>query len=353
VTPIANTTLIMRDILRDKATVGQFVLAAVSSLVYSGLLLSVAARLFSNEQLVNPAWEPLSMKGLGTRGSARRRPRLPAIDEAIALFAVSLLLIFYVQPSLTRFGLLPMLTITQLALVLAPAVVFAAIGHWHWRATFRLNPTRAGALVGGALLGLGLVPVVSLLSALQRKVWPANPETEKLISDLFVPTLRDHPFLTPVLVGALAGICEELLFRGPVQTALMRKLKPWTAIVVTAVIFAAAHMDLHGLPLRAVLGLVLGWVVWRTGSIFPGMLVHGLYDAGAVAIASWQVHQAGSAAAAASVEAPVFDAWTGVRLAVGVVLALVGWWMLRRLAAPPAEELPRGFELVGRAPARL
>src|SRR5206468_3296806 len=95
VTPIANTTLVMRDVLRGKWSGGAFALASISSLVYAGLLLSIAARLFSNEQLVNPGWEPLGMKGLGRRGE--RRARLPAVDEAIALFALCLLLMFYIQ----------------------------------------------------------------------------------------------------------------------------------------------------------------------------------------------------------------------------------------------------------------
>src|SRR5688572_19496407 len=61
VTPIANTTLDMRDVLRGQTHLGHLAVASVSSLVYAGLLISVAARLFSNEQLVNPSWEPLSL----------------------------------------------------------------------------------------------------------------------------------------------------------------------------------------------------------------------------------------------------------------------------------------------------
>jgi sodium transport system permease protein len=77
VTPIANTTLIMRDMLRGRAAMGPFAVAAISSLFYAGLLLSLAARLFSNEQLVNPGWEPLSLKGLGGKRHGPRKWRFP------------------------------------------------------------------------------------------------------------------------------------------------------------------------------------------------------------------------------------------------------------------------------------
>lgn len=334
VTPIANTTLVMRDILREKGSIGAFSIAMVSSLVYAGLMLSIAARLFSNEQLVNPAWEPLSLKGLG-RGR-RKGPRLPAVDEAIALFAVSLLLMFYVQPSLMKWGLFAMLATTQVLLVFAPAALFAWLGKWQWRETFKLGAARAEGWGGAVLLGVGLVPVVGLLSAFQNRWWPQNPDAAKVVHDLIVPVLTSHPILTPIFVGLFAGVFEELLFRGPIQTALMRRCTPWFAIVVTAIIFAAAHLDLHGLALRAVLGVVLGWVVWRTGSIYPGMIVHGLYDAGVLGFAAWHVVH--------KTEPPLFDGWTALRATIGIGMIVVAVWLIQRCrksgAGHPAEGFP-------------
>jgi len=338
ITPIANTTLVMRDILRDRGSVGAFVLAFSSSLVYAGLLLSVAARLFSNEQLVNPGWEPLSLKGLGRRGGVRR-PRLPAVDEAIALFAVCLLLMFYVQPSLMQWGLFATLAISQIFLFFGPAALFALVGKWQWRATFKLRAPGGAALLGGFLLGLGLVPVVQLLSLLQRKVWAPDAATEKFMNDLFVPVLAAHPFITPVIVGVLAGIFEELLFRGPIQTALMRKNNPWFAIIVTALLFAAAHLDLHGMGIRAALGILLGWVVWRTGSIFPAMMIHAFYDMGSTAMSAWEVHHQGP-----DEIVPIMTGWGALRLVIGIGLAVLGLMIFLRQRPPVVETSERGFE---------
>jgi sodium transport system permease protein len=345
VTPIANTTLVMRDVLRDRATPGAFLLTYASSLLYAGLMLSVAARLFSNEQLVNPAWEPLSVKGLGRRG-AGRRPRLPAVDEAIALFAATLLLIFYVQPSLMRYSLYTMLTVTQVALIGGPTALFALIGKWRWRETFKLNRPPLLAIVAAVLLGVGLAPAVDLVSKAQNHFWPQDPETAKVTSELFVPALQAHPFLISLLVGALAGVFEELLFRGAVMTALMRRSRPMVAIGVTALIFGAAHLDLHGLALRTLLGCFLGYVVWRTGSIFPAMLMHALYDTTALLLAAWEVHVHG-------VEGAVQPFGTGaiLRFAIGVLVAAAGAWVLTRVRPVPEVEARassrRGFEVVG------
>jgi sodium transport system permease protein len=324
VTPIANTTLVMRDILRDRFLPGQFLLASISSLVYAGLLMSIASRLFSNEQLVNPSWEPLSLKGLGGRGK-KSPPRLPAIDEAIALVAIIILLLFYIQPSLMQFGLIPTIIITQVFLLFGPAVILAWLGNWRWADTFQLRAPRIPAVIGAILLGIGLAPASALLSYLQQKVWPAPPQAQRFMEQLFVPALQHHPILIPALVGVFAGVFEELLFRGPIQTALLRKSKPSNAILITAILFAAAHLDLHGLPLRAALGVILGWIVYRTGSIFPAILVHALYDATQLGILAWQIHHDPAAANDNTLD-PTF--W--LRFATGVVLTVAGLYLIHR-----------------------
>src|SRR5439155_13273138 len=116
VTPVANTTLIIKEVLTGRITAGPFVLAFISSMIYAGLFLSMAARVFTNEQLVNPAWEPVSLKGLRPR-NRKRMPRLPTVDEALGLCAATLLLTFYVQPSLLRYGFVPTLLISQIFLL--------------------------------------------------------------------------------------------------------------------------------------------------------------------------------------------------------------------------------------------
>jgi sodium transport system permease protein len=343
-TPVANTTVIIREVLVGRATFGAFAMAFASSLVYAGLMLSVAARLFSNEQLVNPAWEPLSMKGF-KRSGAKRPRRLPAIDEALGLFVVSLLLLFYVSPSFIRFGLIPIVLVSQLALILAPALVWAWLARWRWSETFSWIRVSPLAVVGGGLVGIGLVPWVQALAWLQNKVWPQAPdESSKLQLKLILDSLTAHPLLTIVLVGALAGLCEELLFRGPIQKALLRKLNPWAAIWITAFLFGAAHMELHGLPARTLLGVALGYIVWRGGSIFPAMLLHALYDMAALAHLWWTVHRVGASALVATGEAGGFDAEMAVMLVAGAALIGIGVWMFRR-GAMQREADQQGFRV--------
>lgn len=347
VTPVANTTVIIREALTGRVAPAQFLLAFASSAAYAALMLGVAGRLFSNEQLVNPAWEPLSLKGF-SRATAKLRNRLPAMDEAMALFAVTLLLMFYITPSLRDFGLVRIVTVNQLVLILAPTVVLAKLARWDWTRTFSWRNVSPLALAGGAMLGAGLVPWAQLLSVLQQRVWPrVTDEAARDTAELILNALLDHPVLAIVATGALAGICEEMLFRGPIQTAMLRRIPPWAAIGFTAFLFGAAHLDLHGMPLRTALGILLGWVVWRSGSIFPAMLLHGFYDAAALTLGWWIIRTQGAFASLESEQVYRFDATTVTLLVVGAVLSVLGAFLLLRARAQT------GFRVQGSGEAPL
>jgi sodium transport system permease protein len=319
VTPVANTTLIIRAVLTGHATVADFALAFISSGFYAGLVLSLAGRLFTNEQLVNPAWEPLSLRGFRLSGRDRP-PRWPAVDEALTLFAVSMLLNFYLAPSWSHHGLLPLLLGVEILLIAAPAAVFAWLGRYPWKAVFSLRRPGALMLAGSLLMGIGLIPVMNQISQWQTAwhILPRSKADMEGMSQLMEPALRAHPLLAPIVVGLLAGICEELLFRGPIQAALVRRLPIGAALTAGGLLFAAAHMDLSGLPLRTILGIILGWIVWRGGSIFPAMLLHAAYDGVSVA---WAAHQI--------VHGTESDQISGGILAAGIVTTLAGWLLIR------------------------
>lgn len=70
------------------------------------------------------------------------------------------------------------------------------------------------------------------------------------------------------------GIVEELAFRGVVLGALLRILRPHEAIAVSAALFAILHLTPVAFPHLLLMGAVLGWFCLRSGSIYPGMLLH-------------------------------------------------------------------------------
>ena len=83
--------------------------------------------------------------------------------------------------------------------------------------------------------------------------------------------------LVPGAIGA--GVCEEVLCRGLIQTRLVARFGPARGIGAAALFFGLLHMDpLHSF-LAFLLGLLIGWAAWRTGSIVTGVIAHTLNNA--------------------------------------------------------------------------
>ena len=79
-------------------------------------------------------------------------------------------------------------------------------------------------------------------------------------------------------VGVIGPFAEELLFRGAVLPSLLKwdriSGKPWLAIVISAALFSLAHMNPAQMPFAFLLGLLFGWLYYRTGSLLPGLVIH-------------------------------------------------------------------------------
>ena len=84
-----------------------------------------------------------------------------------------------------------------------------------------------------------------------------------------------------LLAVALVGpVCEEIFFRGAVLSALRRTTLPtWLCVALQAAVFGL----IHGVPLQmgyaALIGLVLGFLTVSTGSVWPGAIVHAVFNA--------------------------------------------------------------------------
>ncbi|WP_439432375.1 lysostaphin resistance A-like protein [Segatella copri] len=80
-----------------------------------------------------------------------------------------------------------------------------------------------------------------------------------------------------VAVGILAPLAEEVVFRGAILRTLlgiMSKKNHWVAIIISAALFGLAHFNAAQFINALLMGLLLGWMYYRTGSLVPGILLH-------------------------------------------------------------------------------
>ena len=75
-------------------------------------------------------------------------------------------------------------------------------------------------------------------------------------------------------VGIIAPFLEEWLFRGIILAALLRRYEPRKAIIWSAVIFGIAHLNPWQFIAAFIIGCAMGWLFWRTRSIWIGIFMH-------------------------------------------------------------------------------
>lgn len=154
------------------------------------------------------------------------------------------------------------------------AAVLAAVVS-PWTISTRLGLTRGHWplwLWGVAALA---APVVGMLWSVVLQQFVDDSDSLKEMSSVFA-AIGESGFAIPlaVLVGLMPGVCEELMFRGYLQTRLVGAWGAVAGIAMTSVLFAAFHVDpVHALGVLP-LGAYFGWLAWSSKSIFPAMLAH-------------------------------------------------------------------------------
>ena len=117
--------------------------------------------------------------------------------------------------------------------------------------------------------------VLAALGALIPSAWLQEqmPELPNIVEEEFDMILRNR--YGYFVVGLMAPLAEELVFRGAILRSLLKwNSRPWVAIVISAVLFSSAHMNPAQMPHTFLIGLLLGWMYWRTNSIVPGVAFH-------------------------------------------------------------------------------
>ena len=94
-----------------------------------------------------------------------------------------------------------------------------------------------------------------------------------LMQDTFLGMSRNVFGIISITI--MAPLVEELLFRGAIQGYLHRKgMKPLHAIFIASAIFGIIHMNPVQIPFAFAIGLIFGWLYYRTGSVVPGIIGH-------------------------------------------------------------------------------
>lgn len=163
----------------------------------------------------------------------------------------------------------------QFLVILLPALVYLIM-------TGRLRQVLAPIRVRDGLSAIGLAIFGMLPVLLLNLIWVTVMIQLKLPGDAMVLPVAEGAGQTMLLAVALAmtpGLCEEFMFRGVLLGGLERSTDTKKAILLSAILFGLAHMNLQQLLVAFVLGLVIGYLYVKTRSIWPGILYHTTHNA--------------------------------------------------------------------------
>lgn len=143
-----------------------------------------------------------------------------------------------------------------------------------------LSPRGGLSMYGFAAATLVSFAPIYLLAAILNgallEVFESSRQQEVVESLLSEPGFRTNP-VTVALICIVVPIGEEMIFRGYLQRALRSIFGPFAAIALAAGAFALVHDPAAMLPVFVV-GLCLGLICERTGSIWPAALGHALFN---------------------------------------------------------------------------
>lgn len=117
--------------------------------------------------------------------------------------------------------------------------------------------------------------------------------SEWLLEQMNLPNVNAELFAkimaTPwgyLAICIFAPLVEEVVFRGAILRALLESYRPWIAILISALFFAVVHFNPAQMPHAFLIGVLMGWMYWRTGSIIPGILLHWVNNTVAFVVAN-------------------------------------------------------------------
>jgi uncharacterized protein len=161
------------------------------------------------------------------------------------------------------------------------AIVYGIAGLGERRRLLATRPPtswgRAAAI--GIGIGIGMIVLARVLGPILQ------PGREQGVTpDTWQPEHAAAYVANGVVIAVVAPIVEELTFRGLGYSLLIR-FGRWTAILLVGLSFGLAHGLVQAFPFLAAFGAGLAYLRSRVDSVYPGMVVHGLFNALALTIA--------------------------------------------------------------------
>ncbi|SCG82627.1 abortive infection protein [Proteiniborus sp. DW1] len=208
----------------------------------------------------------------------------PSIIEANSFYLfigiILLTLGAYVQSKGTYSGLV----ITEYVIILAPTIFYMKMRGFSLKHVLRLNKISLKQVLLIPLIVIFSYPIGVFFNYLMLIV--LNYFGKVRPNPVPIPENGQEMIIGLIVVALSAGICEEIMFRGFMMKAY-EKLGMKLSIIYSAILFGLFHFNIQNLLGPIYLGIVFGYIVYKTDSIFASMIAHAANNAFALILGMW------------------------------------------------------------------
>lgn len=319
--PVANICLLIKNMLVFKIDYGIIAVVLISNVAYALFAILFLSKIYDSEAIL--FGDGKASMQLFEKRSNLQKGGVPSMSDAWFVFALTTMLFLYGGSILqVKYGLWGVFS-SQMIFLGVPLFVV-----WYTKKdmknTYGLQKTKAAGFAGGFFQIIGMFCINLVISTIMVKLFPNSASN---ISNVF-EEIMDGSLAESLFVIALTpAICEELLFRGVMFQSMKKKYRISTSIIIVGILFGAYHMSMVKFIPTGLLGAVLCYTAYKTGSIYPAMMMHFINNAISVII-SYFPEEIGKVFPFFYEELTVSDSL--ILLGVGLVLFSIGQIILRR-----------------------
>ncbi|WP_130807436.1 type II CAAX endopeptidase family protein [Senegalia massiliensis] len=195
----------------------------------------------------------------------------PKILETNIFYLIIAVLLLTIGGMAQSYDLFSGLIITEYILILLPVIIYLKIKNYNIKEVLRLNKIKVkdGLLIIlitiliyplGAFFNSIMLILISLFSELKPNPIPTPTSSSFYLLGLFI-------------IAVTPGICEEVMFRGFMMKSYEGKGYK-KAIFISALLFGVFHFNIQNLLGPMFLGVVFGFIVYKTNSLVSGIIAH-------------------------------------------------------------------------------
>ena len=270
ITPVVNIAVLISDVFNFKFNLGLTVLVFVSNIAYATLAILLLSKVYSDEQILFGSKRQINLIGKDNLVKGY----MPSTRDGIAIYAIGLMILLYSSlliPNLSD-NMIFQLICTQ-GIILATPLIYAYLIKSDFKKLFSLNRFNIKyVFIGIPLMAAGLYITIFI-----QNIMLEHSESLRAISEMMNEMLAvDDSVIMLLVISILPAICEEIFFRGFLFTSFPVEKHPIIVIVATSLMFGIFHMNALQLVTGLTLGLILGFVTYKSKSIYPAMILHFL-----------------------------------------------------------------------------